>query len=108
MARMTSTLSNSLRFTLQKALLNYMLMLTRRLQGYHISFLQALHQRYHIRVIGFHPKENFIWGFGYPNFIQDPPSGYWFSPEKFLYGTSFIRVLCKILLRDIGFHPEAN
>ena len=51
MARTTSTLLNGLRITLQKALLNYMLMLILRLQEYHISFLQALHRRYHLRAI---------------------------------------------------------
>ena len=51
MARTTSTLLNGLRFTLRKALLSYMLTLTLRLQEYHISFLQALHQRYNLQTI---------------------------------------------------------
>ena len=51
MARTTSTLLNGLRFTLRKALLSYMLTLTLCLQEYHISFLQALHQRYNLQTI---------------------------------------------------------
>ena len=50
-ARTTSTLLNGLRFTLRKALLSYMLTLTLCLQEYHISFLQALHQRYNLQTI---------------------------------------------------------
>ena len=54
MAMTTRTLLNGLRFTLWQTLLNYMLMLTLHLQGYHISVLQALRQEIFLRAIGFH------------------------------------------------------
>ena len=47
MATTSSALFNGLRFTLRQALLNY----TLRLQGYRISFLQTLHQGYHLWAI---------------------------------------------------------
>ena len=50
----TRTLLNGLRFTLWQTLLNYMLMLTLHLQGYHISVLHALRQEIFLRAIGFH------------------------------------------------------
>ena len=82
MAMTTRTLLNGLRFTLWQTLLNYMLMLTLHLQGYRISFLQALRQEILLRVTGFHNKEKYIWAFGYPSMMQDSPSGNWISHRR--------------------------
>ena len=60
MAMTTRTLLDGLCFNLRRALLNYMFILTLRLQGYHISFLQALRQEILLRVIGFHLEETYI------------------------------------------------
>jgi len=106
MTMTSSALLNVLCFTLRLALRNYMLMLTLRFQGYHISFLQALchditfgllvftpkRAIYELRLSEFDarispsgywlsPRRNHIWGFGYSCVMQDSPSGYWFSPR---------------------------
>ena len=58
----------------------------------------------------FHPEARnmIIWRFGHLSLVKDPPSGYWLSPRRnFIWGFSYPS-WWKILLRAIGFHPEAN
>ena len=53
--------------------------------GYYLSVAQNFCQGYCLWGIGFHPEAN-----------------------NSLYGASEIYILCKILLRVIGFHPESK
>ena len=49
-----------------------------------------------------------IYEFRYPMLVQDSTSTIGFHPEETLCGASVIRILCKIILRPNGFHPENN
>ena len=63
--------------------------------------------RFSFGLLVFTPK-TIIYGFRYSWLIQDSPSGYWLSPRRnFIWGFSYPS-WWKILLRAIGFHPEAN
>ena len=62
-----------------------------------------------LRPNGFHPENNYIWGIGYLSLMQDPPFGLLaFTPKRHSIWASAIYVLCRILLRAIGLHPEAK
>ena len=57
----------------------------------------------------FHPENNYIWGIGYLSLMQDPPFGLLdLTPKRHSIWASAIYVLCRILLRVIGLHPEAK
>ena len=70
---------------------------------------QALRQGHHLQAIGFHPVNNYIWGIGYMSLMQDPPFGLLaFTPKRHSIWVWANYVLCRILLRVIGLHPEAK
>lgn len=71
--------------------------------------LSEFYARFSFGLMVFTPKNNYIWDIGYLSLMQDPPFGLLaFTPKRHSIWASTINVLCRILSRVIGLHPEAK